>query len=254
MVIWRPDRFGLAQLHQLRGRVGRGARQGYVYLLSDPSLDHTEASRERIRALQEHDRLGAGFAISQRDLDIRGAGELFGESQAGHMKLLGPALYRHLLERAVKKARGEPVLSDILPSLNLEIAGRIPTDYVGDDEARLEIYGRLAKADADSAIDRLEEEVEDRFGSLPAEVDRLVAVARLRQACRRLGIARIDAGPQAIAVTFADRGSISDEKLAVASFHPNWSRNRLIIETASGTAERLSVVSDIVERLEEVLP
>jgi transcription-repair coupling factor (superfamily II helicase) len=253
IMIWRPDRFGLAQLHQLRGRVGRGARQGYAYLVSDESSNGTEASRERIRALQEHDRLGAGFAISQRDLDLRGAGELFGENQAGHIKLVGPALYRHLLDQAVKEARGEPVFSDILPSLNLEITGRIPRDYIGDEESRLEIYGRLAKANGDAAIDRLEDEVEDRFGQLPKEVDRLFDLARLRQACRRSGISRIDAGPQAIAVTFADRSSISDEMLASASVRPNWSRNRLIIEKASGTEERLLIVSACVERLAEAL-
>ncbi len=107
MIVWRADQLGLAQLHQLRGRVGRGNRRGHILLTTEPGPRSSEATRKRLRTLESLDRLGAGFAISARDLDIRGAGDLVGDAQSGHMKLIGIDLYQHLLERAVREARGE---------------------------------------------------------------------------------------------------------------------------------------------------
>ena len=145
MLVWRADRFGLAQLHQLRGRVGRRRVRGIAYLLTAPRAKIGGATRKRLEALETMDRLGAGFAISARDLDARGAGDLFGEDQAGHVKLIGVGLFRHLLDRALASARGEPLAEEWSPELNLGAAGRIPEDYVVDPELRIDLYARLAK-------------------------------------------------------------------------------------------------------------
>ncbi|MFC7398395.1 TRCF domain-containing protein [Chelatococcus sp. GCM10030263] len=249
ILVCRPDRFGLAQLHQLRGRVGRGARRGFAYLLSDPEAQQTEISEERLQALQDLERLGAGFAISERDLNLRGAGDLLGEDQTGHLKLVGPSLYRHLIDRALRAARGEDVVEDYVPELNLDATARIPPDYVPDEEARLELYGRVARAATEGEVDELEDEIEDRFGSLPEPVRDLLALARIRQACRRLGIARIDAGPQAIAITFRGKGRKARATLKKNGFPCHWNEERLIVAVASETAARLGIVGDVVSRL-----
>ncbi len=165
MLVWRADRFGLAQLHQLRGRVGRGRVRGICYLMTDPEAKIGAATRKRLATLETMDRLGAGFAISARDLDARGAGDLFGEDQAGHVKLIGMGLYRHLLERALRAARGEPPPDEWSPELNLGAAGRIPADYVPEAEVRINLYARLAKLTDESDVDALGEEIEDRFGA-----------------------------------------------------------------------------------------
>lgn len=200
MAIWRADRFGLSQLHQLRGRVGRGSRRGQVLLMTDPDAEIAARTLQRLRTLQAFDRLGAGFAISARDLDMRGAGDLIGEAQAGHMKLIGVDLYQHLLEAALRAARGEHV-ERWTPELNLGTSGRLPEDWVPEPELRVTLYARLARIADEPALDAFEAELEDRFGALPEEAARLLAVARVGLAARAARIARIDAGPGAIALT-----------------------------------------------------
>ena len=199
MIVWRADRFGLSQLHQLRGRVGRGSRRGQVLLLTDPEARIAEATIKRLRALQAFDRLGAGFAISARDLDMRGAGDLLGEAQAGHMKLIGIDLYQHLLEGALRAARGEPV-DRWAPELHLGLSGSLPESWIPDVEVRVVLYGRLARIADGAALDAFEAEIEDRFGTPPAEVHWLQEYARIRLLAREAKVARIDAGPAAIAL------------------------------------------------------
>jgi transcription-repair coupling factor (superfamily II helicase) len=200
MLVWRADRFGLSQLHQLRGRVGRGSRRGQVLLLTDPESEIAPRTLQRLATLQAFDRLGAGFAISARDLDMRGAGDLLGEEQAGHVKLIGVDLYQHLLEGALRTARGESA-ERWTPALNLGVEGRLPADWIPEEELRVGLYGRLARLADLPALDAFEEELADRFGELPEDAQRLLAVARLRLLARSAGIARIDAGPAAIALT-----------------------------------------------------
>ncbi|MBB3695726.1 helicase-related protein [Sphingomonas sp. BK580] len=200
MVIWRADRFGLSQLHQLRGRVGRGTRRGHVLLVTDPEHEIAPRTLKRLRTLEAFDRLGAGFAISARDLDMRGAGDLLGDTQAGHMKLIGIDLYQQLLEGALRRARGEEV-ERWTPELQLELGGRLPESWIRDEEIRVTIYARLARIDEGEALDALEEELEDRFGALPEEARTLLAVARLRVDASAAGIAAVAAGPAAIALT-----------------------------------------------------
>ena len=204
MLIWRPDRFGLAQLHQLRGRVGRGRARGVVYLLTDPAAKLTAAAEKRLDALENLDRLGSGFAISARDLDLRGAGDLLGEDQAGHVKLLGLDLYRHLLARAMHTASGEADIEDWSPQIALDINAYLPSDYIADGTLRVELHDRLGRAvrrGESAALDDIRDELEDRFGALPAPVEHLLFIASIRMRCRGFGIATLDAGPTGVAVT-----------------------------------------------------
>jgi transcription-repair coupling factor (superfamily II helicase) len=200
MIIRRPDRFGLSQLHQLRGRVGRGSRRGQVMLLTEPDKEIAPRTLKRLRTLEAFDRLGAGFAISAQDLDMRGAGDLLGEAQAGHMKLIGIDLYQHLLEAALRSARGEDV-ERWSPELHLGIDGRLPESWVPEPELRITFYIRLARAADARAVDSLEAELQDRFGTLPDDAQVALSIARVRIGARELGVARIDAGAAAIALT-----------------------------------------------------
>jgi transcription-repair coupling factor (superfamily II helicase) len=205
MLIWRADRFGLAQLHQLRGRVGRGRVRGVAYLLTDPNAKIGAATRKRLQTLTTLERLGAGFAISARDLDARGAGDLFGEDQAGHVKLIGMSLYRHLLARALQNARAAPPREEWSPQFNIGLGGRIPESYVPEQEVRINLYARIGKLADESELELLRDEMEDRFGVMPDETRQLFTLMQLKHVCRRLGIARVDAGPQAVAFTFRDK-------------------------------------------------
>ena len=204
MIVHHADRFGLSQLHQLRGRVGRGGRRGQVMLLTDGDATIAEATLKRLRTLQAFDRLGAGFAISARDLDLRGAGDLVGEAQAGHMKLIGIDLYQHLFGRALRLARGEHV-DDWVPELHLEVGGCLPATWIPEEEIRLSLYGRLARLDDVAALDRFEAELEDRFGTIPGPARHLLLTTRIRLRAHAAGIRRIDAGPAAIAFTPHER-------------------------------------------------
>lgn len=199
MLIWRADCFGLAQLHQLRGRVGRGTRRGQVFLLTE-SGKIGEQTIKRLRTLATYDHLGSGFEISAADLDQRGAGDLLADAQAGHMKLIGVDLYQHLFEAALKQARGEdPGLW--VPDLNLGEAGSLPPDWIPDANIRLGLYIRLSRLSEGYEIEALEEELVDRFGPLPRSAERLIEAARIAILARMAGIERIDAGPAAIALT-----------------------------------------------------
>ncbi|MCW5737620.1 MAG: DEAD/DEAH box helicase [Enhydrobacter sp.] len=250
MLVWRADRFGLAQLHQLRGRVGRGARRGVAYLLTDPEDKIAPATAKRLRALEDLDRLGAGFDISARDLDMRGAGDLLGEHQAGHIKLIGAGLYRHLLERAVAQLRGESC-EDAPPAVNLGDEGRIPEEYVPGDEVRIGLYARLeALQDADE-IAALEDEVRDRFGPPPAPVTHLFQRAKLRKLCREAALTKLEVGDKAIAAT--PRFPPPPETVASLEAHGvgiRWSEHRFILpHDGAPLAERASIASKLLELL-----
>lgn len=239
MVIWRADRFGLSQLHQLRGRVGRGSRRGQVMLLTDPDVEIAPRTLKRLKTLEAFDRLGAGFAISARDLDMRGAGDLLGETQAGHMKLIGIDLYQHLLESALRTARGETV-ERWSPELHLGIEGRLPDSWMPEEELRVTTYARLARIEDGEALDALADELEDRFGELPAAAQLLLAVVRIGVAARAAAIARIDAGPAAIA--FTPRKDIGAPPAGLVE-----KNGRLIL------AERIEDAQARLERIERLL-
>ena len=196
ILVWHADHFGLAQLHQLRGRVGRGRTRGMAWLFTDPAWPPSAQAADRLAALAAHDGLGAGFAVAARDLDIRGAGDLLGEAQAGHVKLLGVELARHLLARAMARVRGESVENEWRPEMVLDLPSCIPAAYMPDPVARIALHARLAKH---SDPDALTEELEDRFGPLPEVLRHLLAQSGLRSECHRLDVARLEAGPAAVA-------------------------------------------------------
>ncbi|OAF14930.1 transcription-repair coupling factor [Bradyrhizobium centrolobii] len=197
VVCW-PERFGLAQLHQLRGRVGRGGIRAFAYLLTESDAARSE---KRLAVLEEFSRPGAGFAISARDLDLRGAGDLLSERQSGHVQVFGPVLYSHLLKRASEKA--DDRTADLwVPDLNLPIADMLPANYVQSEAVRLEIYARASRCRSEDELDDLEDETLRRFGQLPPAALDFFAAAKLRIDCRRRGIIRLDVGREAVAATF----------------------------------------------------
>lgn len=196
IVVFRADRFGMAQLHQLRGRVGRGRVQGLAYLLTEAGKDIAPQTRSRLSTLLAFDRLGSGLAISARDLDLRGAGDLVGEQQAGHMKLIGLSLYQRLLARAVDKVRGNDDTSTLETEIELQFSGTLPFDYVSEAVVRLNLYSRLQRFETLAEIDAFAEELEDRFGKPPPETAMLLDFARLKVAAVKAGISKIGAGPR----------------------------------------------------------
>ena len=252
MIVYRPDRFGLAQLHQLRGRVGRGVRRGTVLLATEPEAELTDAARQRLETLERLTALGSGFDISARDLDMRGAGELLGDEQAGHLQLIGLSLYRRTLERALKTARGEDPGDDWRCELNIGIAGTIPADHVPEPELRLELAVALDRAEDEVALTRLRTEITDRFGPIPSALDRTFRLAALRLRATTLGIRRLDAGPKAVAATF----SLDDSKALKKRIKPRkgsalrWSELRLISEeTSDSEDERWAAIEALLDRI-----
>ena len=210
ILIDRADRFGLAQLHQLRGRVGRSHHQAYAYLMTPDPRAITSDARKRLDAIERSGELGIGFTLATHDLEIRGAGELLGEEQSGQIETVGFALYMELLERAVAsfKAGKPPSIDSPLPTLagrsevNLHVQALIPEDYLPDVHARLIFYKRLASAPGHAELDGLKVEMIDRFGRLPDALDNLFRVTALKLTCQALGIASLHAGGGAGRIDF----------------------------------------------------
>ena len=203
ILVSRPDRFGLSQLHQMRGRVGRGVRRSFAYLLTEPGKPLAVPTMRRLRTLEAQEQLGAGVTISLADMDARGAGDLFGDRQAGHVHAIGTELYQHLLAAELAAGRGEPRPLP-KPILHTEVATQIPKELVGEPNLRLQLYRRLARLSSPEAASEFADELIDRFGELPAPVEHLLDQARLRCWCAAHRITRLDAGPQAIALTPAE--------------------------------------------------
>ena len=205
MVVHRADMFGLAQLYQLRGRIGRSKLRAYCYLTLPPAgRKLTEGARKRLEVMQALDTLGAGFALASHDLDIRGAGNLLGEEQSGHIREVGVELYQHMLEEAVAEARGggETEESEWSPTINLGVPVLIPERYVSDLDVRLGLYRRIAQLDSGEDSEAFAAELIDRFGTLPDEVENLLRIVAIKRDCRRAGIERLDAGPKGATVAF----------------------------------------------------
>lgn len=243
MLIWRADRFGLSQLHQLRGRVGRGRAQGFAYLLTDPEQEIAESTRTRLATLETMDRLGSGFAIAARDLELRGAGDLLGEDQAGHVHLIGAGLYQQLLERALASVKGEPLPETTIAQLNLNLPAFIPTGYVPEAVVRINLYARLRRMRKGEEIDDFAEELEDRFGQLAPELEALLATSKLALAAGALGIERIDAGPKAIALTL---GRTANGKKLQALSPTLKAKNDRLVAARSGEDDLLGEVATLL--------
>ncbi|PWC51958.1 hypothetical protein TSA6c_25455 [Azospirillum sp. TSA6c] len=200
LLLFRPDLFGLGQLHQLRGRVGRGAVQGYAYLLTDPDHPLEERAARRLGSLEVIESLGGGFVLSMLDLDQRGAGDLLGEDQSGHLRAVGTELYQRILADALRALRRQPD-ARWDPEVTVAVPHCIPSAYIPEEELRIGLHRRIARTREAGELDALREEMEDRFGPLPAPVERLLAIAGLRCRCRALGIASLGCGPAGVAVT-----------------------------------------------------
>ncbi len=208
MIVHRADMFGLAQLYQIRGRVGRSKTRAYAYLTTKPRTKLTDTAEKRLRVLGSLDTLGAGFTLASQDLDIRGAGNLLGEEQSGQMRDVGYELYQSMLEEAIAKIKlGElEGLTDDdgqwAPQINLGVPVLIPEDYVPDLDVRLGLYRRLSELTTKVELEGFAAELIDRFGKLPKEVNTLMLVVRIKAMCKRAGIAKLDGGPKGATVQF----------------------------------------------------
>ena len=211
MIVHRADRFGLAQLYQLRGRIGRAKLRGYAYLTLPPGHRLTDTAHKRLQVIHRLDGLGAGFSLASHDLDIRGAGNLLGAEQSGHIREVGIELYQHMLEEAVATARaaagGEaPPAERWSPTISLGTSVLIPESYVRDLDVRLTLYRRVAALEDQAEIDAFIDELTDRFGPPPASVQHLLEIMAIKQLCRQSGIERVEAGPKGAVLSFRDGG------------------------------------------------
>jgi transcription-repair coupling factor (superfamily II helicase) len=213
IIINRADNYGLAQLYQLRGRVGRSNRRAYAYLLIPSEQVLTPIARRRLAAIREFSDLGAGFRIAALDLELRGAGNLLGGEQSGHMDALGFDLYTQMLERTVAELRGEAVEDETSVSINLGVNVAIPEDYISDMGQRLRTYKRVSSARDEETLRAIRAETQDRYGRLPVEVERLFDYARLRLLAEAVGVVSVDKAAGGIAIKLSDKARVAPEKL-----------------------------------------
>ncbi|QIG92007.1 MULTISPECIES: transcription-repair coupling factor [unclassified Bradyrhizobium] len=216
LIVHRADMFGLAQLYQLRGRVGRSKLRAYALFTLPAQQKITAQAERRLKVLQSLETLGAGFQLASHDLDIRGAGNLLGEEQSGHIKEVGFELYQSMLEEAIvnlKAGVAEPAADRWSPQITIGMPVLIPEDYVNDLSVRLSLYRRLADLETDEEIDNFAAEMRDRFGVLPDEVRYLFKVAAIKAYCRRANVGKVDAGPKGAVIAFRDNSFAHPERL-----------------------------------------
>jgi len=204
MIIDRADMFGLGQLYQLRGRVGRSRERAYCYLVVPPVSAMTDEARARLEAIEQHSDLGAGFHIASLDLELRGAGDLLGREQSGNVASVGFDLFHQMLEDAVHELRGEAVVHEIEPELNFDVEALLPEEYIADIGVRLSFYKRLASATDEQEVEDLGVELEDRFGPPPESARRLVHLMRLKTELRKLRVLGCEANARAVTLHLAD--------------------------------------------------
>ncbi len=214
IIINRADRHGLSELYQLRGRVGRSDRRAYAYLLIPPDRELSELARRRLAALKEFSDLGAGFKIAALDLELRGAGNLLGGEQSGHIEAVGFELYTTMLERTVRELKGE--VTDEVPEtqLNLGLNIRIPSDYIGEENQRLRMYKRIAGVESESQLEDVAGELGDRYGAPPPPVRNLLEYAALKLLSQRIGVAQIERRRESVSIRFIEKASVDPERLA----------------------------------------
>ena len=257
LVVHRADRFGLAQLYQLRGRIGRAKVRAYAYLTVPPQRRLTATAEKRLKVLSAMDSLGAGFTLASHDLDIRGAGNLLGEEQSGHIREVGAELYQAMLEEAVATARGGEVAERWSPQIDIGMAVLIPDDYVADLGVRLELYRRIAKLEGEAEIEAFAAELIDRFGSLPDGVKNLLEVIAIKEYCRAANIEKVDAGPRGATVSFrgqrfANPAGLVDfitAQRGTAKLRPD--HCLVYLRHWEGAADRLKGVRHLVAKLAE---
>ncbi|WP_417070149.1 transcription-repair coupling factor [Niveibacterium terrae] len=259
IIINRADRFGLAQLHQLRGRVGRSHHQAYAYLLTDANAKPTSQAQKRLEAISMMEELGSGFYLAMQDLEIRGAGEVLGEHQSGEIQQIGFSLYTEMLKRAVKSLQSgkeadlaQPL--DITSEINLHAPALLPSDYCSDIGERLTLYKRMANGESADEMQDIQEELIDRFGELPAQTQTLLDTHRLRIAAKPLGIIKIDASESRVDLTFVPEPPIEPIKIIqLIQKNRNYrlaGQDRLSVTVGSETTkERVTRIREILRLL-----
>ncbi|TFG53602.1 MAG: transcription-repair coupling factor, partial [Candidatus Aminicenantes bacterium] len=230
LIVDRADLYGLAQLYQLRGRVGRSSRQAYAYFLVPPYIELTPLARERLKALKEFSELGSGFRLAARDLEIRGAGNLLGHRQHGTMEAVGFEYYMKLLDQAIRELKGEPVEEEN-PEIHLKVDIRVPEDYLPQVNLRLNLYKRLASIEDLTEIDRIRQEAIDRFGPLPDPIENLLRYGALKHLAKRLRIRSIDRSEHRVVFRFRPQTPV------------DWSRVTSLLKRYSGSLSPEGVMS-----------
>jgi transcription-repair coupling factor (superfamily II helicase) len=213
IIINRADNYGLSQLYQLRGRVGRSNRRAYAYLLIPSELELTPIARRRLSAIREFSDLGAGFRVAALDLELRGAGNILGGQQSGHLDALGFDLYTKMLERTIAEIRGDEIADETSVSINLGVDVSIPKEYIVEASHRLRIYKRISSAESEAALAAIHTEVADRYGKIPPSVENLFAYGRLRKLAERTRVISIDRAAGSIAIKLSENAKVLPEKL-----------------------------------------
>lgn len=214
LIVFDADRFGLSQLYQLRGRVGRSNRQAYAYFTVRPDKMLSEEAEQRLSAIREFTEFGAGFRIAMRDLEIRGAGNLLGPEQHGHLATVGYDMYCKLMEETLREVQGQPMaMQELATRVDLKVDAFLPGDYVHDERQRMEMYKRIASLRTDIEREDIEEEMIDRFGDLPAPVFNLLDIAQLRALAQGLGVAQVIYRAKGQLVMRLDQRYIPDPQL-----------------------------------------
>jgi transcription-repair coupling factor (superfamily II helicase) len=260
LIVERADMFGLAQLYQIRGRVGRSKLRAYAFFMTEPRKKLTPQAEKRLRVLGSLDTLGAGFTLASQDLDIRGAGNLLGEEQSGQVREVGFELYQEMLHEAIAKLQSgeieiEGVSGDWSPQINLGVPVLIPEPYVPDLDVRLGLYRRLSALESKVEMEGFAAELIDRFGPVPAEVETLLQIVRIKAACKHAGIARLDGGPKGATIQFHNdkfanpaglvqfihdqkgQAKVKDNRIVVRR---DWSDDRLRLQGAFAIAQDLA--------------
>jgi transcription-repair coupling factor (superfamily II helicase) len=258
LIVNRADRFGLAQLYQLRGRVGRSNVQAFAYFITPPLDQVADDARKRLEVLAAHQELGAGFQIASHDLELRGAGHLLGDAQSGHASEVGLELYTELLDAAIHELRGETIREKVDTEIRIPVSALIPSQYVTSDVQRLHLYKRLFGTQTEQEILDLKKEIIDRFGPVPEECSLLFKVARLKQILSRIGALRLTAGRGGYELRFGEvRPDQADRLLKATKDRPLSYRiapdNRLILIAPVPERPSLAEQEIMLTRLAELI-
>ena len=210
IIVENADRFGLAQLYQIRGRVGRSDKQAYAYITYKRDKMLSEDATQRLKAIKEFTEFGSGFKIATRDLQIRGAGSIFGEMQHGHIEQIGYDMYNKLLNEVVKEMKGEKVEEEEEITIDLNISSYIPEEYIEDSAQKIEIYQDIAGAKTEEDVQNIIDEIIDRYGEMPEEVYNLLEIARIKNLCRKANVTKLQQKQNDVVIYFK---TLSDEAL-----------------------------------------
>jgi transcription-repair coupling factor (superfamily II helicase) len=256
IIINRADRFGLADLYQIKGRVGRSREKAYAYLLAPADEILSDVARKRLRAIQELSELGAGFRIAAQDLETRGAGNLLGRQQSGHIAAVGIDLYTHMMEEAMSELRGEKVTEEPDTLITMRASAFIPEDYISDVSLRLAAYKEISSMTVETELKDLADDLRDRYGELPEPAANLLEIMSIKLIAKKAGVARIDAGKEIVNITFAENAGISPDRV-MTILKRNKGRIKLIPEYTLQIAlpdESLRTASEAVKKcLQELL-